>query len=237
MPSHSPLMVAAWLKRCTDSDSRSISDGCSLTSTSPPPPPPGASNSSASTPCPGTRCSISSHSRALPSTSVWACNGRGSSRSGTADSSRTRASRSPPSTDSGRNSSRSAGRPSSTAQLAEACTTRPSRSRSTSSAPCGWIDPARWISSRSQLVRSAWPKAGLWSTEPRLLQPAAAAAAAIPGLRWHNGWCQFSSGGASPSATRPCRIRRSDRLSGVMPSQSAAVGAWPRARSSALRIR
>lgn len=46
------------------------------------------------------------------------------------------------------------------AALTLAWMTTSSGSRTTSSAPCGWIDPARWICSRSQLDRSAWPKAG-----------------------------------------------------------------------------
>ena len=44
--------------------------------------------------------------------------------------------------------------------LALACSMTSEPSASTRSTPCGWIDPARWMSSRSQFVRSAVPKAG-----------------------------------------------------------------------------
>ena len=49
----------------------------------------------------------------------------------------------------------SAAKPSTPAALALACTTRSASPASTNSAPCGCTAPARWISSRSQLLRSA----------------------------------------------------------------------------------
>ena len=52
-----------------------------------------------------------------------------------------------------------------------AWTTTLSRSRTSSSAPCGWIDPARWICSRSQFKRSASPKAGVEAARVGTCQP------------------------------------------------------------------
>ena len=87
-------------------------------------------------------------------------------------------------------------------------TTR-SGSLATSSAPCGWIEPARWICSRSQLDRSACPKPGGADGREATYEPSRGSTASVRSVmlgchpdRSGPAW-RINSAGSSPEPRLP----------------------------------